>query len=271
MPRESQVVAGEQSSVRVVVSDQPFLTRDRLGIQVDIPDESLNRTWYGTPFLNVFLNKIERILDSIVLFGTNPILLYRLITDERLSYFIDTPFLQEKFDYSVIGDQNNSVVTGDGSHMISKIITTDEEAFRVDGGYLITNELPRTLNGHRDGNEKENSWFSYHYLGALSYQSQYLAEEGVGEDMRVIRHDTNYIQDLTDNSVMSISLEDVTSGEAYLHSLRVSTIDSIPKDNRLSQGSEHARGVISDYIEISLEDKLEHVLVEDDFELEEEN
>ena len=196
----------------------------------------MDKTWYGTPFLDIFINRIEKILDSVVLFGAQTTLLYRLITNEKLNYFDTVPFLQEADDYSVIGEQSAVRVTGDGSHAVSKLITSDVETYRVGGGYLITNNRFRFLNGHRR-DDVGNSWFSYHYLGALSYESGSL-----------------------DNTV----------GETYLHSLRISSNDDIPKDDREFQGSDYAPNRISEYIENSVYERVENVVADDDFENDEE-
>jgi hypothetical protein len=69
-------------SIRIGEKAPGFLFRNHIGVFIDIPDTAIDRTWFGEPFLNLVIDKLERIFDLICLFGVEKNLVIRLITDE---------------------------------------------------------------------------------------------------------------------------------------------------------------------------------------------
>lgn len=56
-----------------------YLFRHHMGLYLDLPSELLDLTWYGSPFYAIFTQKIDRIIDLIVLYGVVVHLFWRLI------------------------------------------------------------------------------------------------------------------------------------------------------------------------------------------------
>ena len=63
-----------------------FLFKNHVGVFLDVPDDAIERTWFGQPFLNLIIDKLERILDLICLFGVVKHLTWRLVTTEDSIY-----------------------------------------------------------------------------------------------------------------------------------------------------------------------------------------
>ena len=59
-----------------------FLFKNHVGVFLDVPDDEIERTWFGQPFLNLIIDKLIRILDLICLFGVVKHLTWRLVTTE---------------------------------------------------------------------------------------------------------------------------------------------------------------------------------------------
>ena len=70
------------SSTREGLRLPGYLFRHHMGLYVDIPSEFLDLTWYGSPFYAIFTQKMERILDLIVLYGVIVHIFWRFLDTE---------------------------------------------------------------------------------------------------------------------------------------------------------------------------------------------
>lgn len=65
-----------------------FLFRNHVGLYLGIEDFNLEESWFGTSFFTVLIQKIEKIIDMIALFGVVHHIFYNIITEEFAPYII---------------------------------------------------------------------------------------------------------------------------------------------------------------------------------------
>jgi phage tail-like protein len=63
-----------------------YLFRNHVALYLDVPDENLERTWYGEPYYFILIQKIQRILDLICFYGVVKHLFWRIVTDEDVGW-----------------------------------------------------------------------------------------------------------------------------------------------------------------------------------------
>lgn len=77
---------GTERRIESVVSGEltpGFLFRNYIGVFIDIPDSAIERNWFDKTFLEVVLDKLDRIFDLICFFGVEKNLVWRLVTEEN--------------------------------------------------------------------------------------------------------------------------------------------------------------------------------------------
>ena len=71
-----------------------YLFRNHVGLYIDIPEENLELSWFGTSFFTLFIQKIERIIDLIGLFGVIWHIFAVILTEE--DYAVDDFEINDK-------------------------------------------------------------------------------------------------------------------------------------------------------------------------------
>jgi phage tail-like protein len=158
-----------------------YLFRNHIGLYVDVPDENLEFTWYGSPYYEIIVNKIERILDLIILYGVEAHLFWRIITEEDAGLceqleFTAVPRVVEGWDDVVVAPDivdisfmvNCNAVEEEGLTCIGETGCLDiDDVFcgngRLANVLICTNDPDRVTNA--DGNSPEGGpWFTWHNI-----------------------------------------------------------------------------------------------------------
>jgi hypothetical protein len=128
-----------------------FLFRNHVGVYIDVPDDEIERTWFGQPFLNLIIDKLERILDIICLFGVIKHLFWRLITDENadlceeITFTVAPRFAEGWNDVLTLGGSFQQIETISCNGVEEECISCIGDTFALDiDGDLCNTEFDST-------------------------------------------------------------------------------------------------------------------------------